>query len=126
MSNVVRLNDELAQTRIKNKQTAKYVVLTMLEVIKTEQKIINDMQSVLDLYETEKQAVKEAGAEYLEEPKTKELISSFEKINTECINDAMALLNDLIGVMSKHKLMTPQGIYETRDIKKHYEDINNE
>ena len=123
MGKVVNINEAKDNERITNKQMAKYIVITMLEVMKQEQNIIDTMQAIVNCYDWENTELINWSEEDIKEYFK---YMSDNSPDTKAIEDAMSILNDLVTVMSKHNLLTPEGTYSSKDIKQKYEGIDNE
>ena len=123
MGKVVNINEAKDNERITNKQMAKYIVITMLEVMKQEQNIIDTMQAIVNCYDWENTELINWSEEDIKEYFK---YMSDNSPDTKAIEDAMSILNDLVTVMSKHNLLTPDGTYSSKDIKQKYEGIDNE
>ena len=123
MGKVVNINEAKDNERITNKQMAKYIVITMLEVMKQEQNIIDTMQAIVNCYDWENTELINWSEEDIKEYFK---YMSDNSPDTKAIEDAMSILNDLVMVMSKHNLLTPEGTYSSKDIKQKYEGIDNE
>ena len=123
MNKVVSIDEAKNNTRIDNKQKAKYIVITMLEIMKQEQNIIDKMQAIVNCYEWENTELIKQGEEAVKEYFK---LMKDDTPDTNAIEDALNILADLVGVMSKHNLLTPDGIYSNKDIRQKYEGIEND
>lgn len=118
MGKVVNINNAKNNERITNKQMARYIVITMLEIMKQEQNIIDTMQAIVNCYDWENTELINWSEEDIKEYFK---YMSDNSPDTKAIEDAMTILNDLVTVMSEHNLLTPNGTYSNKDIKQKYE-----
>lgn len=123
MGKVVNINNAKNNERITNKQMARYIVITMLEIMKQEQNIIDTMQAIVNCYDWENTELINWSEEDIKEYFK---YMSDNSPDTKAIEDAMTILNDLVTVMSEHNLLTPNGTYSNKDIKQKYEGIDDD
>lgn len=123
MGKVVNINNAKNNERITNKQMARYIVITMLEIMKQEQNIIDTMQAIVNCYDWENTELINWSEEDIKEYFK---YMSDNSPDTKAIEDAMTILNDLVTVMSEHNLLAPNGTYSNKDIKQKYEGIDDD
>jgi len=122
MAKIVNIDSAKGNERIENKQSAKYVIITMREIMKQEQNIIDEMESILTAYDWENNELIKAGADAVEEY----FKNCNNDLDTKAIDRALNILGDLVAVMASYKLLVPAGTYEARDIRRKYEDKDND